>query len=448
MKVNDPAISKPTSGVGDVAVTLGARVASVVPQLAIQGCLAWFLEPAGRGTYAVCVMVSTSLTAVFLFGCDVAGQYFVASRRFSVSEGVSLTLAIASVGGLVAMALAAGAAAWPVGILKGVEPELILLTTGVGVVQLWWTALVVMLAALRRFSYRAVVYTTQAFLRLLGVVVLVKVAGWGVEGALLANLLCSLLTAAWILGRLRWRFSLRWVRPRVAEVRRLVAYGARYYVASLGNLLNAQIGVLILAFFVSQDQIGFFAAGAAIMMNVVLIPDAVAAVLQPRIAGDVRGRPELTALAMRVVGVLCGTVVVLLAVFARPIVEWLLSPKFLPAVTIMWILAPGTALRSTTKIIVPYLNGTNHPGVFSIATLLGTVCNFGLLVVLLPRMGLNGAAWAMTGGALVSSAVLIVAFRRFSGLTLGQTWMPAAADWDVFVQSWEQLRRRRESPVG
>ena len=99
-------------------------------------------------------------------------------------------------------------------------------------------------------------------------------------------------------------------------------------------------------------------------------------------------------------------------------------------------------LRSAAKIIVPYLNGTNHPGVFSIATLCSTVTNLVLLLVLLPRMGLVGAAWAMTAGSFVGTAILVYSFARFSGLTLVQTWRPRAEDFAFLLEMWRGFRSK------
>jgi O-antigen/teichoic acid export membrane protein len=58
----------------------------------------------------------------------------------------------------------------------------------------------------------------------------------------------------------------------------------------------------------------------------------------------------------------------------------------------MWILAHGVFVRSISKLTISYFNGTNHPGVSSIAVVSGVITNLVLLAVLLPLMGLSGAA--------------------------------------------------------
>lgn len=429
-------------GIRDVSVTLGARVAAIVPGLAIQSCLAWFLEPSGRGSYAVCMMFAAILSVAFLFGFDAAAQYFIASKRFSVSQGVTVWMVLGGLGGLLAVVVGLLVIRLPIESFRK-APELALtLAVVLAAVQLWSTSLLLLLTAVRAFTYCAIINIVQSILRLGGTVLAIKVMGWGVGGAVAANIAAAGFVIILALIYFRRKFDLHWVRPTWERLRYMAGYGARYYLASISNMMNAQIGVLVLFLFASESKIGLFAAGVALVMNVLMIADAVAGVILPRVASDAAGRPELTAMCARVVTALCGGCVLLIAVFAEPIVSVLLSDRFLPAVPIIRIVAIGAVLRSTAKIIVPYLNGTNHPGVFSIATLCSTVTNLVLLLVLLPRMGLVGAAWAMTAGSFVGTAILVYSFRRFSGLTLLQTWRPRTEDFAFLLEMWHGFRSK------
>ena len=50
------------------------------------------------------------------------------------------------------------------------------------------------------------------------------------------------------------------------------------------------------------------------------------------------------------------------------------------------------------------------------------------LLILLPVMGLSGAAWAMTTGYVVSTVFLVAAFNRATGMGLSETWRPRRED--------------------
>ena len=80
-------------------------------------------------------------------------------------------------------------------------------------------------------------------------------------------------------------------------------------------------------------------------------------------------------------------------------------------------------------------NGTDL--VSSIAVAVGMIVNVLLMWLLLPanRLGLLGAAVAMTGSNLVSSAILGVSFSRISGIGPLRMWRFRWGDWAIFDQA-------------
>ena len=91
------------SGLRDVTTTLGSRIAILFIAIGTQSCLAWSLGPALRGSYAICILFAALLTVVFVVGCDVAGLYFVASKKLTISEGIVHTLIYGLVGCVLAV---------------------------------------------------------------------------------------------------------------------------------------------------------------------------------------------------------------------------------------------------------------------------------------------------------------------------------------------------------
>ena len=426
----------------------GSRAATLVLGLAIQSCLAWFLGPAGRGSYAVCLMYATMLSVACTFGIDGATQYHVASKRVSLSEGVSVLLSLEFVGAAVGILLGLLVMRLPLAFFDKASDSLFLLAVITVPFQIWSMSLPLILAATREFPFQATALAIQAVLRLSGIVLLVRVIPLGIGGAVAANLLSFALTACIMLVFLRRRHGLHWVRPSWNRIRRFLGYGGRYYFAAFSTLVNFQIGTIMLAFFASESEIGLFHAGATLIVYVVAISDTVGGVLHPRIASDPSGRPELAAQASRVVGLVCGLITLGVLVFAEPIVSVFLSPKFLPAVGLIWILAPGIIVRAGTKILVQYMNATDRPGVFSVSTATSVLVNVTLLLILLPRVGLPGAAWAMSVAYICGGIVLVVSFRKFSGLSFSRSWLPRKTDLsflvDVVRRVWRRTARVRE----
>ncbi|MCK5596093.1 MAG: hypothetical protein KAJ04_01480, partial [Candidatus Eisenbacteria sp.] len=70
-----------SSGARDTAITFFTRLSVMAASLGIQSALAWLLGPAGRGSYAVCILFAMMLGVVFALSVDRAGQYLIASGR-------------------------------------------------------------------------------------------------------------------------------------------------------------------------------------------------------------------------------------------------------------------------------------------------------------------------------------------------------------------------------
>ena len=422
------------SGIRDFSVTFGSRIVGLAAGIGIASCLAWNLGPEGRGSYAVAMLLLTILSVVFMVGCDVASRYFVASKKWSVSKGIvnifilgGACSAVAIVVGLIITKLplpfVSKASVWAFRLaLLGIP------------ITVFAATFLRMLAAVQEFEWFAIISIVRVVSHLLFVLTFVWFFSWGVEGALLALLVSSTLVISLSLMFFRLRYDLRWVRPELSNLREMFFFGARYYVGKISNEVNFRVGTLILAFFASESEIGLFAVAASFASQVMIVPNALINVLFPRVAADDTGRRELVAQCARVTGVICGGLLLTLAVFAEPIVALLFSPKFLPTVPLVRIIAVGLFLYCACKVFGPYLVGTNHPGLESTAVMAGMVSNLLLLWVLLPQLGLIGAAISMSVGYFVSSMILAISFNRLSQVGPMETWRLRRSDWKALGQ--------------
>ncbi|RJP35712.1 MAG: hypothetical protein C4547_09165 [Phycisphaerales bacterium] len=415
-------------GVRDMAVTLGARGGVFVCGVALQSALARLLEPDGRGSFTACVLYGSALAVIFLCGLDTAVQYHVSAGRVPAGQGAWTLLAVGLVGGLLGAALALA------GTYSGLRffdkaPRSAFAVASLWVpFQIWATSLLMAVSALRGFTAQAMLAVGMTVIRLVLTLLLCGAIKLGVHGALWANIAASALVALGACLWMRRHHPDGWTRPGGPELRGLFSYGFRAYFSSLSNLANAQIGFLLLAFFVAEGELGKFSAAAAMILTITMVSDSLSTVLQPRIAAAADGRPELTAACARSAGVLALVVVGGVAVFAEPIVRLLLSDSFLDSVPMVRVIAIGAVVRTASKVLVPYLNGTDRPEIVAIATVVGTVVNAAALLLLLPRIGLVGAAWSMSLGYIANAAIILWGFHAFSRMTVYSAWLPRRSD--------------------
>ena len=290
------------------------------------------------------------------------------------------------------------------------------------------------MVGLRNFGGMWVFSAIQAISQLTVIYLAIGVLGLDINGALRAAVSAGLITIGIEIVYFIHRYGLRLSIPQWRNVTMVVGYGLRHHVARFSNVLNNRMGAIILAFFATRAEIGYFILASSLMGFVVTIPTALTKALLPRVAADENGKADVIAVSAKVSGIVCGGAIVLILILREPLVTILFSTAFAPAIPHLLLLAPGVFIRSMTKVMVPYFNGINKPQITTYAVGAGITVNVALVFSLYPILGVSGAAIAMTAGYFVSGLISIYFFNTISGIKLKTILIPDRADL-LFVSS-------------
>lgn len=453
--------SPETTGGQDVAAAFVTRVGLVAFGLLTQGMLAYLLLPEGRGSYAVCLVFGTSLGLLFSPGAQQGAQHFIMTKQTSVSQAVSCALTICFAGGGLAIAFAIPMIHSAIDFFHKAETRSFYLGLGLIPLTAFSAAIEHQLAALRRFRRLAVHSLLRSAANILAILYLVWASGLGVDGAIVSFAVGHLVMIAACLLDLQRHCELVLEMPTRSNLTCILGYGLRYHIARAGDGLGLP-GILVLGLIARPSDIGLFAAASGLMLGLVLISNSVGNALLPRIVGRepgvgepyaapgqragtlprMTGRPGLVALSLRLV---CGaTGVALLAVLAisTPLVRLLLSQDFLPAVPLLWILAPGILACACTGILMTYFKGINRPDICSWAVCLGSGVDLGTLFLLYPILGVQAAAWAMTAGMICRCFLLVAIFGKMTGIAWRPMWLPRRSDARYFWATGQAVFNR------
>ncbi len=421
----------PTSG-RDALVVFTTQAGVAAAGILSQSLLAYVLLPEGRGAYAVCVTFATLAGMSLSFSADIGAQFFAMTKRIDPSKCLALGL-----GACLAGSAAAGAAALPLisaglGLFQQAPASAFLASLLLMPLACCSFAAELQLAGLRRFKALALHLSARAIVTVSSTVLLVWWLDQGVEGAILA--LCAghatlLAGCLWDLGK---NMGLQREWPSRQECRQMLGYGLRSHPTRLGNLLAPRIGILVLGVLGSQMDIGLFAAVSAIMLQLHLIADSAGIALYPRTANGGALVPKLVGRSLRLTWLATAAALAALLSVSTPLVRLLLSEAFLPAVPMMWILAPGVLALSVTTLLTTYFKGKNRPGLCSWASWSGLGVNIAFCLALHPLLGVQSAAWGLSAGMAVHTLFLSIAFHRHTRLSLSSVWMPQREDFSYF----------------
>lgn len=439
-----PAPEPTATGGQEVALVLAARAGVLVFAQLSQSLLAYTLLPEGRGDYAIYVTFAVLAGMLFAVSADRGAQYAVMAKRLGLPQGASAALTVSLVGSALAAGLALPFIHGGFGSDFFRETDtrsahLALLLTPLTAVS---SVLSMQLAGLRRFARLTLFLLLQSAATAAAIAVLSWGMGLGVNGAVAAMAAGHATMIAVCLRDLRRHCGLAFETPSRAGFRLVLDYGLRFHGGRIGGEIEPRIGVFALWMLAGKAEIGLFAVASALMLRFTEIANAVGVVLYPRVAGAGGKQHELYALCFRLVFWVTAAALAALLAGSAPLVRLLFSEAFLPMVPLLWIMAPGILAGAAGNVSSTYFSGSNRPEVYSRASYIGLTANAASLFWLYPRMGVNGAAWAMTAGMFARCVFLGAMFHRATGMTPAEVWLPRRGDFAYLRDSGRQALSR------
>ena len=430
-------------GFGEFAVTLGGRSCALIAGAATQSILAWQLGAQGRGSLAVCLVFAAVLGLLFSVGTEVGGLYFMSSGRLGVWETLFYVSAFAGCSSLLAVGAGYALIHTSFSFFAKATHEAFLLSLVLVPVTMFSDKFLNLLTGVRLFKEFAAITVLRSIVQMLLTILFVWWMKQDVGGALLASIATATMVFVLSAAVFLRNFEFSRFRPSFSNFVAMFSYGCRYYLGKISNLANVEMGTVIIAFFADRAEIGWFALASRVTKLVQMIPEALTTTLFPRIAVNREGTRDLVMRTARAAGAVSAAVLFTLALVAKPMVAIVFSPDFLPAVSLIRILVIGGVFYCMAKVFLSYLVAANRPGIASITVTIGVMVNLGLLWLLLPRIGISAAAWAVTGSYLVDSAILFFLFRQYSGARFREMFAFSRNDW----AGLPRLFRRKTSKV-
>lgn len=329
-------------------------------------------------------------------------------------------------------AVVSAAGALGVGLLRPVGPAYVLHLGAITLVQVLFSInLFLLLGRRREWTYNALT-TAQAAL-LAGALALAFGPGhWlNIRAYYVANYVAYGLP--WLISTgLLLRLPDVWDRRsgrRRAAARELARHSRGAHLSNLLAFANYRFGYYVVVYLVDARALGVLSVGVALAEAIWLIPRSTALIQYVALvnAADKRGQTSAALRGSRLT--LLATAGAVLALAAVP-AGWLavvFGPEFGAARPVILALAPGILINGAAMQASTYFAGLGRYGVNNRATLLGLAVTVPLSLLLVPRLGLVGAALAMSASYSVATGYL---FRQYLP-AIGAPWsalLPGRAD--------------------
>jgi O-antigen/teichoic acid export membrane protein len=430
-----------------VEIALGAlrtllwRVGGIVIWALIGVISARALSVEDRGTYASMIALLFIVAALSPGIGDAAG-YFVTKRGHRPGEILAAILLLSVVVSIVQFAALAawGAVRW--------EDRTLIPIVGLGLFpQLARLSLSGLFMGTGHLTRMALGSQGQAYWGLVAIVLWVLILDHRTaEDALGAYVVAQWVTLAalMVLAEPEWRRDLRrgvsW-----GTVRAMVTYGSLPGLATLVAMSNTRLGQVMVIRLDGAAGAGIYASAITIAEGLWLFSSSASSAAFRRIGtlpGDEAAR--LTARTFRYLMPVVAIPAIGISLFAPWLIGGLYGERYTDGATALRIFCLAAVIFAPVSLLNTYfLAQLGRPIVGLLLSTVNTTINIALCLLLIPRIGYEGAAVAALCAFTVSTTTAIVLFLRLSGLPASELWRIGPEDIEGYRAAARRLRRGR-----
>lgn len=425
-------LARGQSGLAAVLQSLVIKLLVVVINTTTGIITARSLQPDGRGELAALILWPLFLANALTLGLPSALVYNLRRAPERASALVSGALVFCAVSGVTAIVL--GVAMMPYWLAQ-YPPE----TVRLAQLLMWHTPVClftnfgrVIFEARDNFRRSNAVLLLTMWLGLVGLVAVWWAGALTPFHAALTYTLNGVPTAIGVVVLLWREFRPRWAGT-LAALGTLLHYGWRSYGIDLLNTFAMQLDQVLVVGLLSPALAGTYVVALSLARVLLLMQQAVAAVLFPKAAG--RPAAEVIALTGRAAR-LSVTLTALVGVGVMVGGPWLLrllyGAEFVAATNLLRLLVIEAMVSSTSLILAQAFMALGRPGVVTVLQGVGLALSVPLLLLLIPRWGLLGAGLALVVAAVVRLTLTLLSFPWWLKARAPRL-APERADW-VFLR--------------
>lgn len=279
------------------------------------------------------------------------------------------------------------------------------------------------LREMKVYAYILIVRSSLLILLSLALVAL----GFGVEGAVfgivLSAVTCSILGIIFSSKYLYLTFDLL-----LDNAKKLVLFGSQLFSANAVNLLANQAGILLLGYFLTDTEVGFYSVAVSISMVLTVIPFAIQKITYPATSeywatDNHQVMQKMIDRVMKYAACVLLPLGLGLGFFAKEIISILFGAEYIKAALPLCILLIARVIQGATVIpIGASFSGIGRPDIGLKIGTLSCVLSIVLNILLIPRFGIAGAAMGTTISLLAGASIFLILLPRIVNIEIDTRW--------------------------
>jgi O-antigen/teichoic acid export membrane protein len=396
-----------------VVQSIGSKVIILALQAGTGILTARALGPAGRGELAAMILWPLFVASATTLGVPSSLIFHLRHRDRERAGLATSGFAMAMVLGVVAAAGAALVLPWwlhqySAGVI--LAAQWFLITVPLCSVTLAGRAV---LEAEHDFSASNAIQILTPLATLAGLLVFLGAHRLSPYTAAIAYIAASLPAFGYMLSRIH-RTGIRAARVQLGVIRQLLQYGIRSYGIDLLGTLALQVDQVLVVSLLSAGAMGSYVVVLSLSRMLNVFQQSVVMVLFPKAAGHPADTViAMTGNAVRTSGLVTAVCGVFVCLTGPTLLRLLYGAEYVGAVDAMRILVLEAILSGVVFVLAQAFMALDRPGVVTILQGVGLSLSIPMMLWLIPRYGIYGAAVSLLASTTARLLFVTIGFRMF-----------------------------------
>ena len=422
--------------------TFLAQVVIMATGLVCGVIMARFLGPEGKGAYELVFLPANLIVNVMLCGITVAPIYYIGKKEYErssiLANGLTIALAVSTMG--ILLFLCCFRAIYPL-FFKEIKPYfffIALLAIPTGIVTLYLRYFLMSINQVNKFN---AVLVLRGLTTVFFIILFIGILKLPVLYAILAVCFSELISLA---GAFLLVKQCSKIRLRIDKIicGKLLSYGMKSHAGQILDMICYRADVWMIAYFMDIRAVGFYSI-ALISQKLVTIPDSVGINLFRKLSNSNFDDSRTTSkIVVRNLLFVVFFLVLFFLIFGKRVILFLYGDTFLPSVVPFLILLPTVLLFTISKNLKAFLSGHGRPELASYASIFSFGTNVCLNYFLIPRWGINGAAFASSASVFVYASIILCFYLKISGNSIWETLIINKSDVEHYRNLFTRIKAR------
>ena len=219
--------------------------------------------------------------------------------------------------------------------------------------------------------------------------------------------------------------------PLKDSLKEMLHYGAFMQLSTLVSTLNKRLSLYLLNTHCDEKSIGVYASGTQVTEGVNILGQSIGLVEFSTLSNteNKQRASQLTLRFMKLSILLTFTALLVICLLPTTFFEWVFSGEFSDIRPVILLMAPGIVFFSAHTVLANFFSGTGKPKYNLYASLIGLSITLISAFILIPTLGIRGAAITTTLTYMALFVFQWIVFHKQTGSRLLQL-IPNKEDWE------------------